>query len=133
MLTNDLTFQYYSRHKNGSLKLISLETIEEIIYRWHLHQHPKKCKTFGFLMSLCWQFLSKQIGQSIHKWPASRPYHFKFFKGCLPQISLGPFLNILSQIMVSVSLLHKILFALQGILVSMQKICKTYQLLLENY
>ena len=25
----------------------------------------------------------------------SRPYHFKFLKGCLPQISLGPFLNTL--------------------------------------
>ena len=23
----------------------------------------------------------------------SRPYHFKFFKGCLPQILLSPFLN----------------------------------------
>ena len=23
----------------------------------------------------------------------SRPYHFKIFKGCLPQILLGPFLN----------------------------------------
>ena len=22
-----------------------------------------------------------------------RPYHFKFFKGCLPSILLGPFLN----------------------------------------
>ena len=31
----------------------------------------------------------------------SRPYHFKFFKGCLPQISLGPFLNTLSQISLS--------------------------------
>ena len=28
----------------------------------------------------------------------SRPHHFKFFKGCLLQISLGPFLNILSHI-----------------------------------
>ena len=28
----------------------------------------------------------------------SRPYHFKFFKGCLPQIWLGPFLNTLSHI-----------------------------------
>ena len=27
-----------------------------------------------------------------------RPYHFKFFKGCLPQILLGPFLNTLTQI-----------------------------------
>ena len=26
-----------------------------------------------------------------------RPYHFKFFKGCLPQILLGPFLNTLTQ------------------------------------
>ena len=26
-----------------------------------------------------------------------RTYHFKFFKGCLPQILLGPFLNTLSQ------------------------------------
>ena len=28
----------------------------------------------------------------------SRPYPFKFFKGCLPQILLGPFLNTLSHI-----------------------------------
>ena len=27
----------------------------------------------------------------------SRPYHFKSFKGCLPQILLGPFLNTLSH------------------------------------
>ena len=26
-----------------------------------------------------------------------RPYHFKFFKGCLPQILLGPFLNTFSH------------------------------------
>ena len=34
----------------------------------------------------------------------SRPYHFKFFKGCLPQILRGPFLNTLSQI------IHKHIF-----------------------
>ena len=28
----------------------------------------------------------------------SRPYHFKFFKGCLPQILLGPFLNTLTHV-----------------------------------
>ena len=28
----------------------------------------------------------------------SRPYSFKFFKGCYSQILFGPFLNILSQI-----------------------------------
>ena len=27
----------------------------------------------------------------------SRPYHLKIFKGCLPQISLGPFLNTFPQ------------------------------------
>ena len=27
-----------------------------------------------------------------------RPYHFKFFKSCLTQILLGPFLNTLSQL-----------------------------------
>ena len=29
----------------------------------------------------------------------SRPYHFKFFKGCLPQTLLGPFLSILSHLL----------------------------------
>ena len=28
----------------------------------------------------------------------SRPNHLKFFKGCLPQILLGPFLNTFTQI-----------------------------------
>ena len=28
-----------------------------------------------------------------------RPYHLKSFKGCLPQILLGPFLNTLTQMM----------------------------------
>ena len=27
-----------------------------------------------------------------------RPYHFRFFKGCLPQIILGPFLNTLTHL-----------------------------------
>ena len=31
--------------------------------------------------------------------PWSRPYHFKFFKSCLPQILLGPSLNTMSQIL----------------------------------
>ena len=51
------------------------------------------------------------MGQSIQEWTkqnlwktvfkkfeVSRPYHFKFFKGCLLQILLGPFLNTLSHI-----------------------------------
>ena len=35
----------------------------------------------------------RHVGHSI-----CRPYHFKFFKGCLLQILLGPFLNTLYQI-----------------------------------
>ena len=31
------------------------------------------------------------------------PYLFKFFKGCLPQILLGPFLNTLSQIVLNIN------------------------------
>ena len=31
-------------------------------------------------------------------WSAGRPHSFKFFKGCLPQILPGPFLNTLSHI-----------------------------------
>ena len=52
------------------------------------------------------------LGQSIQEWTKNncgrqpyglwsalgRPYHFKFFKGCLPQILLGPFLNTLSHL-----------------------------------
>ena len=30
---------------------------------------------------------------------SARLYHFKFFKGCLPQISLGPLLNTLSNLL----------------------------------
>ena len=32
------------------------------------------------------------------KFDLSRLYHFKVFKGCLPQILLGPFLNTLTHI-----------------------------------
>ena len=30
----------------------------------------------------------------------SKPYNFKFFKGCLPQIYLGPFLNTLFHLLI---------------------------------
>ena len=35
-----------------------------------------------------------------------RRYHFKFFKGFLPQILLGPFLNTLSQMNMAALLLY---------------------------
>ena len=44
------------------------------------------------------------LGQNIREWTKedslSRPCPFKFFKGCLPQILLGPFLNTLSHLLV---------------------------------
>ena len=59
------------------------------------HYFPKtlhhRCLTdvwFGFFCNNIWDRLIKSI---------SRPYPFKFFKGCLPQILLGPFLNTLSH------------------------------------
>ena len=43
----------------------------------------------------------------------SRPYPFKFFKGCLPQNLLSPLLNTLSHIMISypLSLLYSLLIS----------------------
>ena len=34
----------------------------------------------------------------------SKPYHFKIFEGCLPQILLGPFLNTLCHLKFIVSI-----------------------------
>ena len=39
-----------------------------------------------------------QLGQGILEWMKCRSYQFKFFKGCLPQILLGPILNTLSHL-----------------------------------
>ena len=36
----------------------------------------------------------------------SRPYHFRFFKGCLAHILLGPFLNTLTQMWYAFHLTH---------------------------
>ena len=36
-----------------------------------------------------------------------RQYHFKFFKGCLPQILLGPFLNTLTYLIKNYKELNK--------------------------
>ena len=55
----------------------------------------------------CWKWYSQKIsGYTIVKYSRMdqvRPYLLKFFKGCLPQILLGPFLNTLSQIYYSYS------------------------------
>ena len=36
-----------------------------------------------------------------------KSYHYKFFKGCLPQILVGPFLNALTQ-MFLIKLIHMV-------------------------
>ena len=53
---------------------------------------------------ICWLVTVKHWGKVFKNGPSKicgtqmvclrRPYHFKYFKGCLPQILLGPFLNI---------------------------------------
>ena len=44
-------------------------------------------------------FVEDSLQKFEEVWSAfSRSYPFKFFKGCLPQILLGPFLNTLSHI-----------------------------------
>ena len=50
------------------------------------------CALLGVLRSYLIKYFTR------HKC-LSRPYPFKFFKGCLSQILLGPFLNTLSQIL----------------------------------
>ena len=50
----------------------------------------------------------EHLSQGIQEWtklwkidfkkPYHRPYHFKFFKGCLPQVLLGPFLKSLTHL-----------------------------------
>ena len=50
------------------------------------------------------------MGQSIQNGPnkiCERPYPLKIFKGCLPQILHGPFLNTLSHIMMPKTISQK--------------------------
>ena len=47
----------------------------------------------------CWGS-SKICGRQLLKNCFNRSYHFNFFKGCLPQILLGPFINTLSHLFI---------------------------------
>ena len=62
-------------------------------------QHKFQCKKiiFNVLQSSSTIFSSWGFQERIC---LSRPYPFKFFKSCLPQILLGPFLNTLPQIII---------------------------------
>ena len=50
-------------------------------------------------LGYCWSWTFKNgLGKIFQRQPLSRTYPCKFFKGCLPQILLGPFLNTLLHI-----------------------------------
>ena len=75
------------------------------IQLWRRHQTPKhKRNTFYWITweaNTVYMILQKQkfypnVLQKLRP-EKNRPYHFKFFKGCLQQILLGPFLNILAR------------------------------------
>ena len=47
-------------------------------------------------------FETKYLKMDQGKFVEDRPYPFKFFKGCLPQILLGPFFNNLTQLCLNI-------------------------------
>ena len=71
--------------------------------------YPEKQQKISFIFSgsyrkgrLVWNtYISKYSKYSKvtleYKNGLGRPYHFKIFKGCLPQILLGPFLNTMTH------------------------------------
>ena len=42
------------------------------------------------------------------------PYHFKSFKGCLPEILLGPFMNTLAHVSLRLSFLPEFFSGIQN-------------------
>ena len=73
-------------HKNY-INIGALSNRKNVTYKWDnvFKNGPSKIRGRQPLKNLNWHGL------------LNRPYHFKFFKGCLPQILLDPFLNTLSQ------------------------------------
>ena len=53
--------------------------------------------------------------------PTSKPYHFRFFKGCLLQILLGPFLNTLTHIVLSLRRFAARLIWIKNLLINWRK------------
>ena len=58
----------------------------------------------------------------------SRPYHFKFFKGSLSQILLGPFLNTLNEIQLIRLKPGEPLFGERLLLITFQEMSDTHVL-----
>ena len=59
----------------------------------------------GFSMYQMRQSIEEWTEQNLWKTALSRPYPFNFYKDCLPQILLGPFLNTCTQMYVLVGLM----------------------------
>ena len=53
--------------------------------------------------------------------PTSKPYHFRFFKGCLLQILLGPFLNTLTHIVLLLRRFAARLIWIKNLLINWRK------------
>ena len=67
-----------------------------------MHERVKKISKISILFEACSFQISHLTSQRTFGLLAkglSRPYHFNFFKGCLPQILLGPFLNTLTHLL----------------------------------
>ena len=75
-----------------SVKLVKVKVMNCVYLLKHLHVLSQTS------LENCLS-VSELIVPNNFKWHQclSRPCYFKFFKDCLPQISLGPFLNTLSQ------------------------------------
>ena len=82
----------------------------EIIYIYlglSLQQVKQKCKCSSWwevekICRCCCCEQDKYVDKWIKTW-LSRPHHFKCFKGYLPQILLGPFLNALTHMSISIN------------------------------
>ena len=95
----------------GSLtKIFTFGTKHFVCYARHVHY--LRCpllggftvlrKKFSYFSQRFYEFLNNLLSYRTKHSSLSRPQSFKFFKGCLPQILLGSFLNILSRIVVQI-------------------------------
>ena len=86
-----------------SLVELSIDSLSDkipIYYKWHYEWHFQN-KEHHIWVKVIKNGPSKICGRKPVKFWSdtvclSRPYHFKFFKGCLPQILFGPFLTYIT-------------------------------------
>ena len=69
---------------------------------WAVWQKENVGHQYKIYNNRAYKFETKYLRMDQVKFVERRPYNFKFFEGCIPQISLGLFLNILFQMIFSV-------------------------------